>query len=58
MIAHRLSTIMDCDLILVMKKGCIVETGTHEELLDTCDTYREICDAQQEKPVSEGGARS
>lgn len=32
-IAHRLSTIEDCDRIIVMDKGCIVETGTFEELM-------------------------
>lgn len=32
-IAHRLSTIREADLILVMDKGCIVEQGTHKELL-------------------------
>jgi len=32
-IAHRLSTIMDCDRILVLEKGNIVEEGTYEELM-------------------------
>jgi subfamily B ATP-binding cassette protein MsbA len=32
-IAHRLSTIEKSDLILVMDKGCIVERGTHTQLL-------------------------
>jgi ATP-binding cassette subfamily B protein len=48
MIAHRLSTIRDCDLILVMKKGCIVETGTHEELLAKGGFYSELYSSQFE----------
>lgn len=34
MIAHRLSTIKDADKILVVEAGKLVESGTHEELLD------------------------
>ena len=33
-IAHRLSTIKNSDLILVMKDGDIIESGTHDELLE------------------------
>ena len=45
-IAHRLSTIRDADMILVMNGGDIVERGTHEELLDTCEVYRQIAESQ------------
>ncbi|MCW2652439.1 MAG: putative transporter ATP-binding protein [Mycobacterium sp.] len=38
-IAHRLSTIRDADLILVMEDGCIVEQGTHAELLARRGAY-------------------
>lgn len=41
-IAHRLSTIRDCDLILVMKEGEIIARGTHKELINSCDYYREL----------------
>ena len=41
-IAHRLSTIVDADLIVVMDAGCIVETGTHTELLQQKGRYYDL----------------
>lgn len=44
-ISHSLSQIIDSDCIYVMKKGHLVEHGTHAELYDMNGTYREIFDA-------------
>jgi ATP-binding cassette subfamily B protein len=45
-IAHRLSTVRRADLIVVMDKGRIVQTGTHKELLRHGGLYRQIYDLQ------------
>ncbi len=48
-IAHRLSTITGADCILVMDKGRIVESGTHQELLEKRGMYYELYHAQFDK---------
>lgn len=45
-VAHRLSTIKESDLILVMKKGQVVEQGTHEELLSQKGFYHTLYHSQ------------
>lgn len=45
-IAHRLSTIQNADLILVLKKGRIVEQGTHAELLELNGEYKSLFQTQ------------
>lgn len=48
-IAHRLSTIKNADLILVMKEGDIIESGTHDELMKKGGFYSELYNSQFEK---------
>lgn len=41
-VAHRLSTVKDADCIIVMDQGRVVETGTHEELLEQGRIYPKL----------------
>lgn len=45
-VSQRISTIRDADEILVIDNGEIVDSGTHEELVENCDIYREIAKIQ------------
>ena len=49
-VAQRIGTIMNADRIVVLDQGKVVGQGTHEELLDNCDVYRQIAQSQ----LSEG----
>ena len=50
-IAHRLSTIQKCDKIIVMHKGEIRETGTHQELLELGGIYSKLYQLQYKESV-------
>jgi ATP-binding cassette subfamily B protein len=45
-VSQRISTIMDADEILVVDNGEIIDRGTHERLVESCDIYREIANIQ------------
>ncbi len=52
-IAHRLSTIKNADLILVLKDGDVIESGTHQELLDRNGFYAGLYNSQFEQSAAE-----
>lgn len=45
-IAHRLATVLNADRILVMQKGALVASGTHSQLMQSCELYREFASLQ------------
>jgi ATP-binding cassette subfamily B protein len=51
-IAHRLSTIRNADLILVLKDGDIIESGTHTQLLEANGFYAELYNSQFDQAAS------
>ena len=56
-VSQRTSSVRYADRIIVLDDGVCVGQGTHAELLKTCAVYREIDEAQREKPSeAEGGA--
>ena len=48
-VSQRASTIMHADKIVVLDEGRAVGIGTHDELLENCEVYREIYDSQFKK---------
>ena len=60
-VAQRIGTIRDADLILVLDEGRVVGKGTHDELMRSCEVYREIAYSQlsaEELENSMGGERA
>ena len=53
-IAQRVASVRDADLILVMDGGRVAAQGTHAELMETCDIYREVYQSQQEGVSMDG----
>ncbi len=45
-VAQRISTVVDAEQIIVLDEGKIAGKGTHEQLMKTCDVYREIALSQ------------
>lgn len=55
-VAQRISTIMNAEQIIVLEEGKIVGKGTHEELLENCETYRQIALSQlSEEELKQNG---
>jgi ABC-type multidrug transport system fused ATPase/permease subunit len=54
-VSQRASSILHADLIIVLDDGELVGCGTHAELIESCDTYREIFNSQFDEGESEGG---
>ena len=49
MVAQRISSILHADQIVVLDQGSVVGIGTHKELMESCDVYREIAYSQLSK---------
>lgn len=54
MVSQRTSSIRHADMILVLEDGRVIGKGTHEELLESCEVYREIHEFQFQKKEKEG----
>ncbi len=54
-VAQRISTILDADKIIVLEEGKIVGIGNHDELMKTCDIYKQIALSQLSKEELENG---
>lgn len=48
-VSQRAASVRNADKIIVLEDGCVVGTGTHNQLIDTCGVYREIYESQYGK---------
>ena len=51
MVAHRLSTVVNCDRIIMLEKGAIVESGSYKELMERNDKFATLVRKQLQKPM-------
>lgn len=58
MIAHRLSTVVNADKIIVLEQGCVVERGSHGELLSRHGAYARLWQLQQREGMEQRAAAS
>ena len=56
-VSHRLSSLVDCDQILVLDRGKVMDIGPHRELLERCTVYRQLW-AQQNRHLDSQGPRN
>ncbi|MFQ8602091.1 MAG: hypothetical protein ACLSAO_03280 [Anaerovoracaceae bacterium] len=55
--AQRINTILDADQIVVMDEGRMVGLGSHDQLMESCDVYKEIALSQLSKEELERGRK-
>jgi subfamily B ATP-binding cassette protein HlyB/CyaB len=55
-VTHRLSSLVDCDQIMVLDKGQVMDIAPHEKLLERCTVYRQLW-AQQNRHMDKQGSR-
>ena len=53
MVSQRVSTVKAADRILVLDDGAMAGLGTHDQLMESCEVYREICLSQLSKEEAE-----
>jgi ABC-type multidrug transport system ATPase subunit len=56
-VSHRLSSLVDCDLIMVLDKGMLLDIASHDVLLERCSVYRQLR-AQQNRHIDSQGNRN